>query len=57
MLDIYRVIVEFTDNTRTLNYDAETLLYFFTREYEKNIIETDWLVYGWDGVSGRFLKY
>jgi len=57
MLDIYRVIAEFTDNSKTLHYDAETLLYFFTREYEKNIIETDWLVYGWSGVNGKFLKY
>lgn len=57
MLDIYRVIAEFTDNTKTAYTDFETLLYFFTREYEKKIIETDWIVYGWDGTSGQFLRY
>lgn len=57
MLDIYRVIAEFTDNPKGLKYDLETLLYFFTREFEKDVIETDWLVYGWTGVDGTFLRY
>ena len=37
--------------------DIETLSYYFTRPYEKDIIETDWIVYGWDGASGQFKRY
>jgi hypothetical protein len=57
MLDIYRVISVFTDQNSGVNYDIETLLYFFTREFENQIIETDWVVYGWDGTAGNFLRY
>lgn len=57
MLDIYRVVAEFTNNPKTYHYDVETLLYFFTREYENNIIETDWKIFGWTGVDGKFLRY
>lgn len=57
MLDIYRGISEFTRNPNTYHYDVETLLYFFTRQYEENIIETDWKVLGWTGVDGTFLRY
>lgn len=57
MMDIYKVISAFTDHPKTLAYDLETLLYFFTREHEANIVETDWLVYGWEGVSGTFMRY
>jgi hypothetical protein len=39
------------------NMDIETLGYYFTRPYAADIIETDWIVYGWDGTSGRFLRY
>jgi hypothetical protein len=57
MLDIYRVIAEFTNNPNGLAYDLETLLYFFTRPYEKDIVETDWKIYGWEGVSGTYMRY
>ncbi len=57
ILDIYRVINTFTDYQEGVKYDLETLLYFFTREYEKDILEVDWKVYGWEGVSGSFMRY
>jgi hypothetical protein len=57
MMDIYKVIAEFTSNPSGMKYDLETLLYFFTREFEKDIIEDNWTVYGWTGVDGTFLRY
>lgn len=57
ILDLYRVITVFTENPQGLVYDVETLLYFFTREFESDIVETAWTVYGWDGTSGTFLRY
>lgn len=56
-LDLYRVIAIFTDHPKYLKFDVETLLYFFTRDFEKDIIETDWRVYGWSGADGTFLRY
>jgi hypothetical protein len=57
MIDIYRVIAVFTDPPNGPIYDIESLLYFFTREFENRVIETNWIVYGWDGTSGNFLRY
>lgn len=57
MLDIFRVVAEFTNNEQTMHYDIETLLYFFTRNYENKIIEHDWNIYGFTGVDGTFLRY
>lgn len=37
--------------------DMETLLYYFTRLYESSIIEYNWIVYGWTGTSGQFVRY
>lgn len=37
--------------------DMETLLYFFTRRYKEYIIETNWTIFGWNGVSGKFVTY
>lgn len=39
------------------HYDIETLIYFFSRAYADNIIETDWKVYGWNSTTGEFLAY
>ncbi len=55
--NIGKVIIEFCSHPRGLIYDVETLLYFFTRQYEKNITHMPWIVYGWDGTNGRFLRY
>ena len=57
MLDINRVICEITGKENSTHYDIETLLYFFTREFERDIIHVPWTVNGWDGVNGRYLKY
>jgi hypothetical protein len=57
ILDIYRVINTFTDYETSVKYDIETLLYFFTRPYEQDILEIDWKVYGWEGVSGTYIRY
>lgn len=57
ILDIYRVITIFTNHPTGIIYDVETLLYFFTREFEDKVIETNWIVYGWDGTGGNFLRY
>jgi len=39
------------------HFDIETLGYYLTRPFEKDIIETDWTVYGWLGPSGEFARY
>jgi hypothetical protein len=57
MLDIFRAVAEITNNPKTMHYDIETLLYYFTRQYEDKIIEHDWRVYGFIGVNGKFLRY
>lgn len=57
MLDIFRVIGDLTDNKNYMHYDVETLIYAFTRHYESDIIETNWVVYGWTGVNGNFVRY
>lgn len=57
MLDINRVICEITGTDKGRFYDIETLLYFFTRDFENKIIHVPWQVHGWDGVNGRFLRY
>lgn len=57
MMDIYKVILAFTSHKNGIKYDIETLIYFFTRQYEKQIIELDWKVYGWAGANGTYLRY
>ncbi len=57
MTDIYKGIAEFTGNPSTIYYDVETLIYFFTRPYEQDVIQVPWTVYGWDGAAGNFLRY
>lgn len=57
MIDIFRVVAELTNDPKTMHYDIETLLYYFTRQYESKIIEHDWMVYGFIGVNGKFLRY
>jgi len=39
------------------HYDIETLVYYLTRPFERDIIETDWTVYGWLGPTGEFTRY
>jgi len=39
------------------HYDVETLSYYFSRPYAEDIIETNWVVYGWLGINGQFVRY
>lgn len=54
---IFRAIEEILSNKSFQHYDSETLLYYFTRQYSEHIYEMPWVVYGWQGVSGNFLRY
>lgn len=56
-VDLYRVLSYFTDHPAYSTFDVETLMYFFTRDFESDIVEVDWLVYGYNGADGRFLRY
>jgi hypothetical protein len=57
MIDINTAAVHLLDQKAMCHYDIETLSYYFTRPFEKDVIETDWKVSGWDGTSGRFMYY
>lgn len=57
MLDINEAAIQFIDSPQMKHFDIETLSYYLTRPYEDRIIETDWVVSGWDGVSGNFMHY
>jgi hypothetical protein len=48
------MIAEFLKDPANFHYDVETLIHFYTRPYEKDIIEVDWKIYGWKGASGEF---
>jgi len=54
------MFIEMSDILKQPNmqhYDIETLLYFLTRKFAENIVETNWTVYGWDGAGGNFVRY
>jgi hypothetical protein len=57
MIDINEAAMNFMGSVEMKHYDIETLSYYLTRPYEDRIIETDWRVSGWDGVSGKFMFY
>ena len=57
MIDINEAATHLLNKTPMRHYDIETLSYYLTRPYEKDIIETDWRVCGWDGTSARFMYY
>lgn len=41
-----------------LHYDMETLIYFFSRQYEEHIVEiNNWNVLGWNKVSGNLVRW
>jgi hypothetical protein len=56
MLNLFEKISLLLHNPQMHHYDLETLLYFFTREIDWNIIETDWIVYGWNAPTGKFVR-
>jgi len=56
-LDIYHFTKTITYHPNGSIYYMEQMLYFLTRGHANNIVETDWLVYGWDGTNGNFVRY
>lgn len=57
MMDMLTALQTMCLRQEMYHMDVESLSYFFTRPFEKQVIETDWLVYGWEGASGRFMRY
>lgn len=57
IMDIFRVIPVILNHPSGSHYQFETLLYYFTREFSKDIIHTDWKIIGFDSVSANFLRY
>jgi len=57
MIDINEASMSFIDSEEMYQYDIETLSYYLTRPFKDQLIETDWLVSGWDGASGKFMYY
>ena len=56
-LDIFTVSAAILSQDNMSHYDIETIGYYMTRPYERDIVETDWIVYGWLGPSGQFMRY
>ena len=56
-VDINEAVIHLTNHPSMYYYDIETFYYYFTRPYVDKVIHTDWIVSGWDGVSGRFMYY
>jgi hypothetical protein len=59
MIDIYDAhnhIVEMT-LPFNINYDIESLSFFLTRPFEKDIVETNWKIMGFEGVHGKLMYY
>ena len=56
-LDMFNSIALMLSQPALHHYDVETLGYYFTRQYTQDIIETNWLVYGWTGANGQFVRY
>lgn len=55
--DLYTAMASITDRPNMQHYDIETLGYFLTRPWAHDIIETDWIVNGWHGPDGKFVRY
>lgn len=56
VLNLYSKMSETLALPNMQHYDMETLLYFYTREYVDQIVETDWKVYGWLAPTGQFVR-
>jgi hypothetical protein len=55
--DIYTTVMNIIDQRQYSHYDVEGLTYALTRGYKPLIEETNWLVTGFDGTSGRLMYY
>jgi hypothetical protein len=56
-LDLFTALSTMFQLPSYRSIDIETLGYYYTRPFEKDIIETDWIVYGWTGPDGTFMRY
>lgn len=56
-LDLFTGIAAMLSQPHMVHMDIETFGYYFTRPFADSIIETDWIVYGWDGCNGKFMRY
>jgi hypothetical protein len=56
-MDIWTGMAAMLSLPHMSHYDVETLGYYLTRPFERDIIETDWTVYGWLGPTGQFARY
>jgi hypothetical protein len=57
MTDMYNAIMHIIDKPGFTQYDVEGLTYSLSRNYKNLIEETDWIVTGFDGTSGRLMHY
>jgi hypothetical protein len=57
MIELLETTAEFLSKQCNFHYDVETLLYYYTRPYAKNIIDLDWVICGFDGVHGDIRRY
>lgn len=56
-MDINEANVHLLNRNNMVHFDLETLMYYYTRPFQSDVIETDWKVSGWGGTSGRFMYY
>ena len=57
MLNMFGKTIDLLSNQNMLHYDHETLIYYYTRSLKDYVVETDWIVYGFHGADGRFVRY
>ena len=57
MLEIHENILKITSSPNMECYDTELLHYFYSREFQNDIVETDWIVSGFYGSNGMFVRY
>jgi hypothetical protein len=55
--NLHHKILTKTGDKNNWHYDIESLMYFYSRELEQDILETDWMVLGCNGVSGLLMRY
>lgn len=55
--DLFTASASILSLEKMYHYDIETLSYYFTRPYKEDIIETNWMIYGWLGPNGQFVRY
>jgi hypothetical protein len=56
-IDMNEALIHLLSIPKMKIFDIEVLSYYMTRPFENNIIETDWIVSGWDGVNGNLWYY